>query len=188
MRESTYLFQFETEAPYETLHAGQTEDPRDQPSNDQICIVLPCPRTSGVEAARLPSSRPQPSDARYLHTPTTLRRRQSSDARSLHTPTTLRRPPSSHARHSSHTPRPGSDDSSHTFSYSKWRYLLVVVVVVEEEEEEMKSFTGYCPLEDLPRVCTPSHHRPLSRILTENLRYSVDPLQGLVIRNALRDI
>jgi hypothetical protein len=42
------------------------------------------------------------------------------------------------------------------FSYSKWRYLLVVV----EEEEEMKSFTGCCSLEDLSRVCTPSHHCP----------------------------
>jgi hypothetical protein len=34
------------------------------------------------------------------------------------------------------------------------------------EEEEMKSFTGCCPLEDLSRVCTPSHHlinvRPVS--------------------------
>ena len=101
-------------------------------------IILPCPPTSGIER-----SGPQSSCACHLH------------AHNPQTPIIFTRPPSSH------TPRPRSDDSSHRFSYSKWRYLLVMEEEEEEEEEEeMKLFTGCCPLEDLSRVCTPSHHCP----------------------------
>jgi hypothetical protein len=106
-------------------------------------IVLPCPPTSGVERSgrqsfmRLPSSRPQTT---YVH--------------NTQAPAILRCPPSSHARHP-HTLHVLEAMIPHiAFSYSKWRYLLVV------EEKEMKSFTGCCPLEDLSRVCTPSHHCP----------------------------
>jgi hypothetical protein len=109
-------------------------------------IVLPCPPTSGVERSGPPA----------IFTSTTLRRPLSTHAHNTQTQAILRRPPSSH------TPRPGSDDSSHAFSHSKLRYLLVVEE--EEEEEEMKSFTGCCHLEDLSRVCTPSHSSSQSRI------------------------